>query len=185
MRFSKNDIKTPLSHIASRSIFDRLDLLCDYPGSYDMKELQLSQGQVALVDDQDYDFLNQWKWSAVKMGHTFYAVRNKWIGMIDGKEKGQIIQMHRLIMGFPEGMSIDHINHIGTDNRRENLRICTHRENLVNMRTVNKCGFRGVSKNKNWYISQITIKNKKIYLGTYKTPEEAHDIYMEIFNRIN
>src|SRR5574343_411505 len=93
-----------------------------------MKEIQLSQGKVAIVDDEDYDYLNQWKWYAAerKCG-IWYATRN-----IRKDGKVRIIPMHRVILNTPKGMDTDHINGDGLDNRRSNLRSCTHMENICN-----------------------------------------------------
>lgn len=89
-----------------------------------MKKIPLTQGKFAIVDDADYDWLNQWKWHAVKRGQVWYARR----GSVPQ------IYMHRLIMGDPKKMDIDHINDNGLNNQRCNLRICTHCQNLQNSR---------------------------------------------------
>src|ERR1043165_2122866 len=87
------------------------------------REIPLTQGYVALVDDCDYEWLSQWKWCAhvAKGGRTAYAFRAKGIAM------------HRVIMNAPEGMDVDHRDHNGLNNTRANLRICTHAENQRNM----------------------------------------------------
>ena len=85
-----------------------------------MKEIKLSNGYVSLVDDGDYKMLKQFKWSAIVTPRTAYAYRSYW-----DKEKKSVrsVSMHRLIMDFPDGMQVDHINHNGLDNRKENLRV--------------------------------------------------------------
>jgi len=87
-----------------------------------MKEMELTKGKVALVDDKDFEWLSQWKWSIFSIG---YAGRT---------EVYKTIYMHRVIANAPKGFVIDHLNGNIRDNRRCNLRICTHAENLHNNR---------------------------------------------------
>ena len=84
-----------------------------------MKKIRLSSWITCIVDDEDFDYLNQWKWSGWE-----YAKRKD-------KELGIIISMHRIIMGAKHGDIIDHINGNKTDNRVENLRYVTQSENLI------------------------------------------------------
>ena len=76
-----------------------------------MKKIKLTQGKYALVDDRDFDYLNQWKWYARDGYSGFYAVRRvqKKQGEID--EKSSHIRMHNLILKPKEGLEVDHINH--------------------------------------------------------------------------
>lgn len=142
-----------------------------------MKEIQLTQGQVALVDDQDFEFLNQWKWHLKKDGDRKYAVRN--LPLLNGKQKR--LSMHRLIMCMPDDVVIDHINGNGLDNRKCNLRICTNHDNLKNRRVSsnNTSGFKGVSwhkRDKIWQ-SRIKVNQKYIHLGCFKDPKEGAVAY--------
>jgi hypothetical protein len=91
-----------------------------------MKEILLTQGKVALVDDDDFIKVSSGTWCAQRAKTTFYAH-----GHIPHRKK--IISMHRFIMGDPEGKEIDHINGNGLDNRKENLRIVSHQENMINI----------------------------------------------------
>lgn len=101
-----------------------------------MKQIPLTQGKVALVDDDVYEDLMKFKWYANKYGSAthplWYAVRNH----ARQNDKQKSIKMHRVIWEYfnaiPDGYEIDHINHDGLDNRMENLRIATHRENMHN-----------------------------------------------------
>jgi len=97
-----------------------------------MKQIPLTQGQVALVDNTDYDWLNQWKWCAQRTRGVFYAVRNS--PRKNGK-KHQIF-MHREILGlrYKDGQEGDHRNHNTLDNQRENLRVCIHSQNIMNQK---------------------------------------------------
>jgi hypothetical protein len=101
-----------------------------------VKTIQLTQGQVALVDDDDFEWLSQWRWCVLKSRHGFYAKRSS---------KG--IMMHREIVGQYglAGPSVDHINHDGLDNQKVNLRACTQSENQANRRkTIGSSRFKGV-----------------------------------------
>ena len=91
-----------------------------------MKHIPLTQGKVAIVDDEDYDKLNKFKWQAVKKkSDIFYAVR--WQGKTT-------IAMHQQILYTPKGAQTDHRNHNGLDNRKCNLRLCTPAENQWNQK---------------------------------------------------
>ena len=135
-----------------------------------MKEIQLSQDKVALVDDIDFAYLNQWKWCLHSGG---YATRRL--------NEGIYIYMHRIILPPPIGMQIDHINHNGLDNRRCNLRICTMSQNIANsrLRSDNTSKHKGIYWNKNvskWQVA-ITFLGKEIYLGIFDDIDEASQAY--------
>jgi len=133
-----------------------------------MKEIVLSQGKVAVVDDADFEWLNQWKWYFCGQ----YARRSI------GKNKPRIF-MHRVILNTPDGLETDHINNNKLDNRRDNLRICTHYENVRNspVRCSNTSGYKGVSKSGNKWMATIEVFGKPLYLGTFNTAEEAARAY--------
>lgn len=96
--------------------------LCLVVGILFMREIQLTKGYVALVDDEDYDSLIKFKWSAKVNKHTVYAYRS---------EKGKCIWMHRSILNIDNCNDLrgDHLDHNGLNNQRSNLRIATHSEN--------------------------------------------------------
>lgn len=95
-----------------------------------MKEIKLTQGKVALVDDADYEWLSQWKWCAHKQpkGEKFYAVRGLYLE--DGTHHS--IRMHRQILNASEGTEVDHIDCNGLNNQRSNLRLATRSQNEMN-----------------------------------------------------
>jgi hypothetical protein len=137
-----------------------------------MKEIPLTQGKISIVDDEDYECLSIFNWNTkVKDGgKRFYAVRSRY-----GNSKKYFVQMHRVIMGLPDGdkRMVDHINGDGLDNRRINLRIATKSLNGHNhkMFSTNKSGYRGVWWNKEmekWQV-RIMVENKSIYLGLHDT----------------
>lgn len=139
-----------------------------------MREIPLSRGKVALVDDADYEWLNQWKWYANQYGRTFYAVRS--VRREDGSWTTQY--MHALIAGTPAGFETAHINGDGLDNRRSNLLSGTTAANQHGFRRRdrrNKSGFRGVSWNKEMQKWQVHMQHEghRIYLGLFKVKENA------------
>lgn len=140
------------------------------------KEIELTQGQFAIVDDEDFGWLSQWKWRAHwdKNAKTYYACRNH---TVDGKYIH--LSMARLIMDTPNGLLTDHINHNTLDNRKENLRNVTISQNSINRKPSNrnKIGFRGVSRNGDKYRARITLNKTCIDLGNYNNPEEASVAY--------
>lgn len=147
-----------------------------------MAKIKLTQGQFALVDDADYDWLNQWKWYANKIKGNFYAVRNS--PRINGKQSK--IRMSRVILGLEQDDKHegDHQNHNTLDNRRNNLRICSHRQNTFNRKShsdsISK--FKGVSwykRYKNWQ-AHISINRKQKNLGQFNTEKEAAKAYDKV-----
>ena len=86
-------------------------------------------------------------------------------------------------MNCPGGMYVDHIDGNKLNNRRSNLRICTNQENCMNRKKCNNnlAGYKGVHfrKDLNKFHAQIAFNGKKIYLGIFKTAEEAHQKYCE------
>lgn len=141
-----------------------------------MKEIKLGQIKkskyskyshlVALVDDENYDFLMQWNWYALKDNNTFYAISNS-----------PYQRMHRVVMSAKKGELYDHVNGNGLDNRRINLRRCSVSQNGMNR---GKTGhllskYKGVSwhiRDKVWVV-QIQKNNKSIYIGSFKSEIDA------------
>lgn len=146
-----------------------------------MKTIPLSRGLVAIVDDEDFGFLSQFKWCATTgRSELYYAVRNSPRG--SGPRKH--IQMHRLLCSVPEGFQVDHINGDSLDNRRSNLRPATNGQNNVNQgpRSNNKSGFRGVhwfKKTNRWRCSA-----GQKHIGYFKDPRVAAEKYNEEIVRL-
>lgn len=151
-----------------------------------MKRIKLTQEKFALVDDADFDLLKQWKWCAVFDKHTssYYAVsnRHRW-----EKEKPIVIKMSRIIMGAVKGEVVDHINHNTLDNRKSNLRKCSHAENQRN-RKENKrsaTGYKGVSVctgltryyKKPMFQAQIRVSGKLITLAYGEDTKKLAKVY--------
>lgn len=149
-----------------------------------MKKIELTKGKFALVDDEDFESLNQYEWffqydqKDISKGYACRAVRQE-----NGKQK--IVKMHHVIMGKPKkGLMTDHINENRLDNRRANLRLATNSQNQRNKgkNRNNKSGFKGVyyfkwGKIKRRWKAQITYDGKNHHLGFFNTAEEAHEAY--------
>jgi hypothetical protein len=135
-----------------------------------VKELPVGN-KIALVDDSDFDRVREFKWNPVTSGHAMASIGTR------------SVYLHRLIMGAPNGLEVDHRNGNPLDNRRDNLRLCTRSQNMAARRKHDDCksGFKGVTFNKDrskkrWH-AQI-CKDHKIYrLGNFDTPEEAAHAY--------
>jgi hypothetical protein len=138
-----------------------------------MKRIPLTQNKWAIVDDEDYENLSGFKW---RYSHG-YAIRHPSRAM--GKRKN--IFMHREIMQTPQNMATDHINLDTLDNRRSNLRVCTHGQNQANRGKLsnNTSGYKGVSwhKSSRKWAANIRYMDKQIYLGKYTNKEDAAQAY--------
>jgi len=147
-----------------------------------MKKIALTQGKTALVDDADYEWLNQWKWIAnrMKTHHIlYYAVRG--IAIAKGKQGHQ--EMHRLILRLQPGdkRECDHRDGDGLNNQRSNLRICTKTQNQQNQRKQ-KSGsskYKGVSWRQDYckWRSRIQLNGKLIHLGYFLSEKAAGTAY--------
>lgn len=137
-----------------------------------MKKIKLTKGMVALVDDEDFERINSFKWCVGKTSFHHYAMRR------DGKKT---LFMHRFIVDAPKGLLVDHINRNGLDNRKENLRVCTAQQNRRNggLSKLNTSGYKGVSWNKgiHKWSAYITANYKRIHLGYFDDKTEAARAY--------
>ena len=138
------------------------------------KRIELSQGKFAIVDDEDYEWINQYKWSALRGRSTFYAVRN------EGRPQKRIY-LHREIMNAPADMQVDHTDRDGLNCTRDNMRLATNAQNLRNRgaQANNTSGYKGVDWHKwcgKWRVT-IKVNGKQIYLGHYGDPIEAARAY--------
>jgi len=138
-----------------------------------MKEIQTSRGKVAIVDDDKFEYLSQFKWYCTKFGYI------QTTQIVDGKKTN--LWMHRMVANTPPGMKTDHINGDKQLNTIENLRTCTTAENMRNrsMQKNNTSGYKGVFwsiRGKKWR-AQITVNKKAIHLGLFDDPKEAYEAY--------
>ncbi|SRR5712692_432961 len=142
-----------------------------------MGTFELSQGQVAIVDDEDFDWVTQYEWH-LKRGHnTFYAQR--WV-KIDGKWTRQ--KLHRFILGLTDPrIKIDHKDGNGLNNHRQNLRIATKQQNQANQQKQQGTSsrFKGVTwdKNRGKWSAQVMVAGKNKYLGRFDSELKAAQTY--------
>jgi len=142
-----------------------------------MKQIPLSQSKFALVDDEDYERVNQYKWCINSNGYAVTSYRDS-----NGKRKA--MKMHRFILNLNKGDSlVDHRDTIRINNQKYNLRVASFVENLRNQKINknNKSGFKGVRLHKpsSLYIAQIGINGKQKHIGYFKCPVEAAKAYNE------
>ena len=137
-----------------------------------MKRIKLCGGSYALVDDEDYGWLQKYKWHL----NGGYATRT---------EKNRTIKMHREIMRTPKGKLTDHINQNKLDNRKNNLRFCTGSQNQANVPKINKLTsspFKGVSwfkRYRKWRV-QISVDGIHKHIGYFDNEVHAaiaHDLW--------
>ena len=135
-----------------------------------MKLIKLSQGKFAQVDDEDFEKVSNFTWSARKDHKTFYA-------MSGGIYKGvsTLKSLHRFIMDAPDGYMIDHIDGDGLNCQKINLRICTNAQNQWNRsKTIGSSSmYKGVSFKNNRYEVSIRVNNNRHYLGRFVDEKEA------------
>ena len=148
-----------------------------------MKRIRLTKGKYALVDDEDFEYLNQWKWSWVG-GERIYAARGEYdpTTYIKGKNHGRTkhIFMHRVIINS-DAETVDHINGNTLDNQRSNLRPCSEIDNIRNqkMASDNTSGYKGVAwgKREKYWIAYITVSYKQKHLGYFRNKIDAAIAY--------
>jgi len=160
-----------------------------------MKEIELNKKNktknyrkfVAIVDDEDFEYLNNFQWYANKLSNTYYAMEVK-----------SLKSMHRFIMNAKEGQIIDHKDRNGLNNQKSNLRFCTRTQNQTNRRACGCCKYLGVTfvRPNTKYISKktgkliiyhikpkyraaITVNKKYMHLGLFETQIEAAKAYNE------
>ena len=144
-----------------------------------VREIPLTRGMVAIVDDEDYDKVAAFRWHAARTcaaKDIWYARRT----IRDGGKK-RIVAMHQIILPLDPPLTSDHINGNGLDNRRCNLRPATLHQQAMNLRMkrTNKSGFIGVhwSKSQHAWIAMIRINRVAKYLGHFQDPKQAAETY--------
>ena len=139
-----------------------------------MKEIKLTQGFVAIVDDEDYERLSKYKWCC----HYGYAIR----GVAAGVRRRTTVQMHVEIMGKIDGLELDHINGSPLNNRKKNLRHVTRSQNMQNQKAVRKNSlskYKGVQRRRDrgTWMAIIVFKGRHYMLGCYKSERDAAWVY--------
>lgn len=129
-----------------------------------MKKIKLTRGQIAIIDNEDFEKVSKFKWNYATVG---YATNKKFY-------------LHHLIIGKPKkGFVVDHINQNKLDNRKCNLRFVTHSQNHANQikQKNNTSGFRGVSWNKGKWEVRIKYFGKTLHFGMFNNKIDAAKRY--------
>lgn len=149
-----------------------------------MKKIILSKGKYALVDDEDFEFLSQWKWCCDSRG---YAVRSEKMTIV-GSSNRPLVRMQRVILDAPNDKLVDHINGDTLDNRKHNLRLATKSENMRNRKMAKNCksGFKGVwfNKKRQRWIAYIKTNGQSRVLGHFKDRLEAAHVYNQVAEQL-
>lgn len=148
-----------------------------------MVTVTLTQGKVAVIDDDDANIIKPFKWCASHQRSRWYAM--SYVPGSKKEGKARFVYMHKIIMGYGNGKEIDHINHDGLDNTRKNLRFVTRSQNNWNARiqTRNKSGYRGVfflkNAKKNPWWAKLLVNGIPVFSGYFPTSIEAAKAYNE------
>ena len=159
-----------------------------------MKQVELTQGYITLVDDEDYERVAQYRWCARVAKRSdgsiqgVYALRTTKTSRRDGKRKTTNHFLHRFILGVDNTCEVDHKDHNGLNNQKYNLRKANKSDNQHNTRKQinNTSGYKGVywHKRDRAWTAMIGMRGKLIYLGTYATPEQAALAYDAAANKL-
>ncbi len=145
-----------------------------------MKVIPLTKGNWTFVDDEDYEYLRQWRWHVTAHGYAARSISEK--NPHEGKTKGELL-MHRLLLNAQHKQEVDHRDLDKLNNQRYNIRLCTSKENKMNRPKLknNTSGFKGVylRKRTGTFIAAISINSKLVHLGTFRTAEAAAKAYQD------
>jgi hypothetical protein len=141
-----------------------------------MKKINLTKNKFTIVDDEDYELLSKMRWRLQCSKHhkIYYAITN-----IDRHP----IAMHCFIVAAKRPYIVDHKNGNGLDNRKINLRVCSHDENMRNrkLNKNNKSGFKGVRvrnrKNGKLFTAELFFNNNRYTLGIFTSAVKAARAY--------
>lgn len=142
------------------------------------KQIPLTQGKFAIVDDEDFEWLNEHKWYAARNERNWYAHRGE-----NRNGKVTIFRMHREILSLTHGdtRESDHKNRNGLDNRKSNLRIATHAQNQHNREGLKDCSskYKGVywRKDRNRWVAIIRQNGKVKKIGSFRDEVDAAKTY--------
>jgi len=148
---------------------------------YTFRRIKLTRGKYAIVDVDDFERLNRYKWHCTRCGYAKRAVYKR----CDNGRRQVEIYMHKMVCPAPEGMIVDHINRKSHDNRKANLRVATQKQNVWNRKFVRKGGktrYNGIRWDKNrekWQV-RLTINGRRESFGYYADEVEAARAYDRI-----
>jgi len=135
-----------------------------------VQHIVLTQGYTTCVDDEDFEYLDQFSWWILRGTNTIYAV-----GKLGG---GSFVYMHRVILTAPSDMTVDHVDGYGLNNVRSNLRLATLKDQQGNAVGFGASGVKGVTLLPSGrYQARIKRQGTTHYLGSFDTIEEAAAAY--------
>lgn len=140
-------------------------------------QIELTQGQFALVDAADAELVGRYKWFAMRRETRRHGKHYTYGFLAATKLAGQNVQLHVFLARPGPGLVVDHINGDTLDCRRANLRVCTHQQNRINSNRAshNKSGFMGVSwhAGKGRWAASLTASDRSVHIGWFGTAEDA------------
>lgn len=178
MKFFEVTIKVPVPARIERAGLALILLYRKLRYGYPFRRIKLTRGKYALVDPEDFERLNRYKWHCSQSNYAKRATRSQ-----SGKGRKQVeIFMHKVVCPPPEGMIADHINRNRLDNRKANLRPATWTQNAWNRSSVRKTrktrhkGIRYYKDTKKWQV-RLMINGRRVSFGCYDDEEEAAKAY--------
>jgi HNH endonuclease len=143
-----------------------------------VRQIPLTRGLVAIVDERDFATVNAYKWYAHRGRNTWYARTE-----VGGRRGRLRIYMHKLLC---DGAEVDHANRNGLDNRRSNLRLLSRAGNAYNVASRGSSGIVGVTwdRHRGKWVAQLTISGKHYNLGRFATKDEALRARSAAFDRL-
>lgn len=149
-----------------------------------VREIPLTKGYMALVDDEDFDIVNAFKWRAIECPRSDGTVRVYAMGTVQRKA----VYLHRFILNAPKGFDVDHEDRNGLNCRRSNMRLATRSQNMANQGLManNATGFKGVrfhSRDQR-YEASIGCRSKRMFLGYHDDPVSAALAYDSAARRL-
>jgi len=150
-----------------------------------LKTIKLTQNRIAVVDDDIYEVIKNWKWHALSGGPGIWYANHS---IYRSGDRSLMCKLHHIVAGHPiDGKVVDHINGDGLDNRRDNLRIVSISKNIANssrarlgQKYSSYTGVTWYKKTKKWK-AQKNVKGKTFHLGYFYTEEEASNAYLSSF----
>ena len=147
--------------------------------------IPLTMGLETLIDEQDVKFVSEWFWQSTCVYSSKtrkYIYAGSYLGKKDRKTK-RLVYLHRFLMQPKKGQVVDHLNGNMLDNRRSNLRICTHRENMCNQTRHRNGKLVGAIKQPNGkFKARIRVNGHYLTIGTFDTEIESHEAYLQAYN---
>lgn len=146
-----------------------------------MQLISLTRGYEAMVDDDDYDRVSQYKWQILPAPHTIYAKRSHYPF---GYKRAVTERLHRFIMNAPGGVEVDHIDRNGLNCQRYNLRFATRSEQSLNRAHYGPHKYKGVYPYDGKFVVKIRKDYRTLHFGTYDTEDEAVIVHAIEFKKL-